>query len=148
MKNANTFNSKISNITKLDGTLTKHDCEAAFVLCDYFSSTLREVHTDSVDITQGKEFTLTVTRDDVLKSLLKLRPDKSPGPDNMHPMLLRETAQNIVEPLTLIFQKSVKEGRVPDDWKRATSHPSTRRDQSAKLRTTDLYPWRHVSVKF
>jgi len=66
---------------------------------------------------------LTVTRDDVLKSLSKLRPDKSPGPDNMHPMLLRETAQNIAEPLTLIFQRSVKDGRVPDDWKRANITP-------------------------
>ena len=50
----------------------------------------------------------------------------SPGPDNMHTMLLRETAHNIAEPLALIFQRSVKDGIVPDDWKRAN--------------VTDLYP--------
>ena len=94
----------------------------------------------SVDVTQDSEFTLTVTGDAVLKSLLKFRPDKSPGPGNRHPMLLRESAQNIAEPLTLIFQRLVKEGRVPGDWKKKlTSHLSRRRDQNAKLRSTDLY---------
>jgi len=57
MRNANTVKSKVSNITKLDGTLTKHDCGVAPVLCDYFSSTfVRVVHTDTIDTTQDKEF--------------------------------------------------------------------------------------------
>jgi len=59
----------------------------------------------------------------VLKTLSRLKPDKSPGPDNMHPMLLRETAHCITKPLTWIFQKSVQEGIVPDDWKRANITP-------------------------
>ena len=124
MRNANTVKSKVPNITKLDGTLTKDDCEVASVLCDYFCSTfVREADCDSIGNPQDNEFTLSVTRDDVFKSLSNLRPDKSPGPDNIHPMLLRETAQNIAEPLTLIFQKSVEDGRVPDEWKRANITP-------------------------
>jgi len=50
MRNTNTAKSSISSTTKLDGTLTKHDCEVASVLCDYFCSTfVRKVHTNSVE---------------------------------------------------------------------------------------------------
>ena len=141
MRNATTVRSKVPNIARLHGTLTKDNGEAASVLCDYFCSTfVREADSDGIGIPYDNDFILTVTRDDVLKSLSKLRPDKSPGPDNMHPMLLRETAQNIAEPLTLIFQRSVKDGRVPDDWKRANITPIHKRDQNAKLRIIDLYP--------
>ena len=124
MRNATTVKSKVPNIAQPDGTFTKDNGEAASVVCDYLCSTfVREADSDSIGIPQDNEFNLSVTRDDVLKSLSKLRPDKSPGPDNMHPLFLRETAQKIAEPLTLIFQRSVKDGIVPDDWKRANITP-------------------------
>jgi len=50
----------------------------------------------------------------------------------MHPMLLRETAQNIAEPLTLIFQRSVKDGRVPNDWKRTNITPIHKKGQKCQ----------------
>jgi len=46
---------------------------------------------------------ISVTEDQVLQTLLKLKPDKSLGPDNIHLMFLREIAYNIALPLTLIF---------------------------------------------
>jgi len=55
--------------------------------------------------------------------LLNTKPDKSPGPDNIHPLFLRETAQNIAELLASIFRKSLEEGEVPDDWKSASVTP-------------------------
>jgi len=53
----------------------------------------------------------------------KLKPAKSPGPDNIHPMFLRETAYNIALPLTLIFRKSLDEGVLPEEWKCANITP-------------------------
>ena len=66
---------------------------------------------------------VTVTEEFVLKALNKLKCDKSPGPDSIHPKLLREAAAEVVKPLTLIFQKSISEGKLPDDWKKANITP-------------------------
>ena len=46
-----------------------------------------------------------------------LRPDKASGPDDIPPRLLRELSEELCHPLTVILQKSIDEGVVPDDWK-------------------------------
>ena len=61
--------------------------------------------------------TITVTEEEETKKLNKLNPSKSPGPDGMHPRVLKEVAEEISFPLTCIFKKSLEEGVLPDDWK-------------------------------
>ena len=58
-----------------------------------------------------------VDYDLVLKKLLELNSSSSPGPDGIHPKVLKECAQVIVLPLCLIFRKSYDEGIVPAEWK-------------------------------
>ena len=41
------------------------------------------------------------------------------GPDNYHPRLMKETAESIKEPLQTIFNKTFKEGTLPEVWKDA-----------------------------
>ena len=53
----------------------------------------------------------------------KLRPDKSPGPDGMHPRVLKECAAELVHPMTLLFRTSLMEGKLPKSWKEATVTP-------------------------
>ena len=43
--------------------------------------------------------------------------DKAPGDDGITPKFFKEAADEIAEPLTEIFNKSVSEGVVPQDWK-------------------------------
>ena len=45
---------------------------------------------------------------------------KSPGPDNIHPRILKELSAVICKPLSLIFNNSILIGKLPDDWKCAT----------------------------
>ena len=59
----------------------------------------------------------------VEKYLKKLNASKSQGPDNLHAKLLLETLDEIKEPLTEIFKKSLQEGTVPNDWKLANIVP-------------------------
>ena len=42
----------------------------------------------------------------VMKKLQKLHPDKSPGPDDVHLLLLRECATVLAEPLSIIISNS------------------------------------------
>ena len=53
----------------------------------------------------------------------KLKQDKAPGDDGITPKFLKEVADEIAEPLTEIFNKSVSEGVVPQDWKIANVTP-------------------------
>lgn len=55
-----------------------------------------------------------------VKSMLKsLNISKSTGPDEFHPRFLKETADNIAYPVTVLFNKSIQEGRLPHEWKLA-----------------------------
>ena len=45
---------------------------------------------------------------------------KSPGPDNIHPHLLKHCADLLAFPLTGIFQKSFQDSCLPNDWRTAT----------------------------
>ena len=59
---------------------------------------------------------LHISKEIVLSLLNNLKVDKSPGPDNFSPRLLKELAGEIVEPVTLIYQKSVINGEPPETW--------------------------------
>ncbi|KFP03769.1 RNA-directed DNA polymerase from mobile element jockey, partial [Calypte anna] len=48
---------------------------------------------------------------------------KSMGPDGMHPRVLRELAEVIARPLSIIFSKSWVIGEVPEDWRIADVTP-------------------------
>ena len=41
------------------------------------------------------------------------------GPGNFHPRFLKETVDSIAYPITLLFNKSLSEGKLPQDWKLA-----------------------------
>lgn len=40
------------------------------------------------------------------------------GPDNIHPQVLREVAEEVAKPLSIVFDKLWQFGGVPSDWKR------------------------------
>jgi len=48
---------------------------------------------------------------------------KSMSPDGMHPRVLRELANVIAEPLSIMFERSWRTGEVPEDWRKASTAP-------------------------
>ena len=74
-----------------------------------------------IDVTQLNE--IHVTEEDITKKLKSLNITKSPGPDNVHPRVLKELAEELATPLKLLLDKTLKERKIPDKWKEAEVRP-------------------------
>ncbi len=73
-----------------------------------------------------------VTPDIIMKKLVSLKPDKAPRIDSMYPVVLKEVAGAICEPLSVIFRKSLVEADVPEDWRRANVTPLFKKGAKCK----------------
>ena len=62
---------------------------------------------------------ITVCQNGVIKLLRNLKPFTASGPDGIPTKLLKETAVEISPAITLLFQASIDQGRVPPQWKKA-----------------------------
>ncbi|KFV84217.1 hypothetical protein N308_04705, partial [Struthio camelus australis] len=70
-----------------------------------------------------------VEEDQVRDLLSKLDIHKSMGPDGMHPRVLRELADVIARPLSIILERSWRSGEVPEDWKKAKVTPAFKKGE-------------------
>ena len=66
---------------------------------------------------------IDITPDLVRKHINQLKRNKSPGPDNLGSSLLLDICENIVEPLCIIFERSLRLHQVPADWREANVTP-------------------------
>ena len=64
-----------------------------------------------------------ITAETVYKKLLNLNSASAPGPDGMHPRVLKECSLELSLPLAMIFQKSLDDGALPSEWKRSNITP-------------------------
>ncbi|KFV80016.1 RNA-directed DNA polymerase from mobile element jockey, partial [Struthio camelus australis] len=64
-----------------------------------------------------------VEKDRVRDLLSKLDIHKSMGPDGMPPRVLRELADVIARPLSILLERSWRSGEVPEAWKKANVTP-------------------------
>ena len=98
------------------------DEEKAEVLNQHFSSVFTREDTSNIPDFNPHPCNsildkINITEDQVKKKLSKLRTDKSCGPDEVHPFLLNKLADKFAEPLSIIFNNSIKTGQVPKIWK-------------------------------
>ena len=127
VRSMQTVRTKVGALQKIDGGKTVTDKETAEVLSAHFQDVfVTEIDADDVNCDDpGTTALLEVQFDEhvVLKKLNRLKPDKSQGPDEVHPMVLLRTADEVAKPLSIIFESSYRQGILPADWKCANISP-------------------------
>jgi hypothetical protein len=117
----------IGPLKKEGGGVTTDCKEMAEILNKFMASVFTKEDTLNVP-TKDKETDrnisdITITAKKIEEKIDKLKEDSSPGPDNIHPKLLKELKTVVSVPLQIIFRKSLDSGTVPDDWRTAKVVP-------------------------
>ena len=111
------------------GQMTEDDHQTAEVLHDFFRSVFVSEDVESLpefpDMTNGNSTIshVTVTPNEVLEELKQLNLDKAAGPDGIPTILLKKCAEQLAIPLSTLFQKTLDESKIPNDWKKAKITP-------------------------
>ncbi len=110
--------------TDINSPTTSDNKQKANILADFYSSVFTlepEGEVPSIPIRHCDVIMspLTITEDMVENKLCELNPNKSPGPDSLHPRFLKEVASELKKPLSMLFNKSLTDSKLPDMWKTA-----------------------------
>ena len=150
MRRLQTVKDNVSAVKRPSGELTTTDQQVADVLGNFFQSVFTKedevqdqskvVHDDDTAL-RTANLNVDFSAEAVVNKLQRLQPDKSAGPDNLHPVLLRNCAAAVAEPLSIIFKKSFETGHVPLDWKTANIVPIYKKGSK-----TDPANYRPVSL--
>ena len=70
---------------------------------------------------------LVIAEEDLLQKLSQLNTSKAMGPDRIHTWILKEGRYGLCKPLLMLFNLSLKCGKLPTDWKQATVTPIFKR---------------------
>jgi hypothetical protein len=114
------------NLRRDDGTTSQDPTENVELINNYFSTIVGAAKVGQLPnlIPQTETISdIEIFEEEVLNLLRACDPTKSAGPDSIHNALLNGCASTIAAPLTLIFKKSMIEGYVPEDWRRAHIAP-------------------------
>ena len=123
----------VGNLKNPSGKLSDSPQETADILADFFHSVfkaepygpLTEDAYMSNKVITGAMDDLVISQCDVKKLLLDIDINKSMGPDEIHPKLLKFLAadENFLKALTKLFNECVKQEVIPNIWKTALVIP-------------------------
>ena len=98
-----------------------------FLITTYFTSIFTQEDLSSLpelnDLFFPEISPISVSLGGVTNLLHNLNPHKATGPDEILAYFLKEFSNEIAPILTLIFQSSIHQGYIPDEWKTANVIP-------------------------
>ena len=117
--------SGISPLKDKDDKIINEDEAKANILNDFFSSVFTREQIDNLPQIETKIpykdhcTEINVSVEEVEKKLRQLNPNKAQGPDKIPSQILRELSHELAEPYAILYNKSLKMGQIPRDWKEA-----------------------------
>ena len=120
------------------------------ILNKFFASTFTEkvrrssFHPFKTRRTENFLNDILIVENDVLQKIYKMKTNKTPRPDKTSPRIEKEVKHWISKPLVILFNKSLRNGKVPSVWKRANATPIFKKWD--KSQPGNYRPIRHTSV--
>ena len=112
---------------KIDDKLVVDPKEQADALNNYFSSvfTRCNVAPPSKESLAGIEIleNVEITEECIKDEIVRLKKVAAPGPDNITNRILIELCDEIAKPLAKLFNKSMADGKILDDWRLSNVSP-------------------------
>ena len=116
--------------------------EKANLFNSYFISQFSSASDYDIDFSlEGDNMQPITTRDEIFSILKQLDTSKAPGPDQLHPRVLKCCANSLAFPLSKLFNQSYNSGILPDDWKVASIVPFFKKGDSR-----DVSNYRPISL--
>ena len=129
-------NNGVAPLRNTDGLIYSDAKSKADILNNQFSSVFTQEPKDNLPdlgISTHPEMTpITINEAGVWKLLQNIKPHKAAGPDNIPARILREAANNLAPAMTILFQASIDQGTLPDDWKTANVVPIFKKGDRCK----------------
>ena len=136
---------RIPELQRTDGSTATTDHEKSEALSGFFASVFAsepEGPLPRFEVQQGElADDVEITQENVYTLLRDLNPNKSPGPDLIHPRMLKECARELTQPLVTLFEHSLTTAQIPAIWKKAkvsALHKKGKRSQPSNYRPISL----------
>ncbi|MES9974252.1 MAG: reverse transcriptase family protein, partial [Candidatus Thiodiazotropha sp.] len=116
------------SLKRPDGTSCSDPTEVAELLKDCYAEILGVMGPQVHPVFPDRLFTdelsnITINVHDVREQLRNLRVYSAMGPDQIHPRILKESADTMAEPFAKLFAYSLESGVVPTSWRSALICP-------------------------
>ena len=133
-----TLPSEIGPLKMQNGEYTENDTMMANILNNYFSTVFtQEVNSEQQPTPRTQNDnnflnTFKFEESEILQAISNIKVNKTPGPDRISPRILKEAKNELVKPLSILFNKSLNTGKVPDEWKLANVTPIFKKGSKAE----------------
>ena len=124
----------IGDLIDENGEKKTSDNDKANILNQFFCSVFTIEQTDNIPTCENRNSDCSLenvffSKDNVYKKLSMLNPAKSCGPDNINAAVLKELAEQLCDAISILFQRSMSESRLPGVWKDANVAPIFKKGQ-------------------
>ena len=126
--------SKIGPLKK-EGTVVSDPKEQAEILNGQYASVFTRDDGDidewNINSQQVCLNEVIITEEKVRNAIDKLNEQSASGPDGIPARVIKELKEEMVKPLSILFQKSMDNGKIPDEWRDAEVTPIFKKGSKA-----------------
>ena len=109
------------------GVMIDNNIGMSKLLNNYFASVFTEEDVQNMPEMPASNFTkefvkledIEISEEIVIKSIDRMKPNKAAGVDGLTTTFIKEIKLEVVKPMVEIFKRSMDEGQIPLEWKRA-----------------------------
>ena len=117
----------IQCIIQETGEVHSENKEKAELLNHFFSSVFTQEDVGNVPAFKNRTNSsleeVQIDTPTIIKLLGMMKKTKSQCPDDIHPKFIKESSKELAKPVSIVFRRSLDEGKLPEIWKIANVTP-------------------------